>query len=287
MNYPNNDTINASQQNKKQSMSDKAKIKDAMTAKLLASAAAGLIAGIGATNAAENLTTEEEPLPMDEPTPQKVETLAEQLPEEETMEDVIIEQEQPKQNDTNENPHLEPEPEPNPDEDVVEEEHDMQIESVEVHTLEDGTNVHVYLGTVDGHNAAFLANESGNIVATIVDENDNGEVDEAEITDISDNKLASLYLASCQIPVIGQTVDVIQVEPTETVTPVDANQNEEVNIIAANDSHISSSDDNTCDVTSATIANPTEEDATGIMTASVDNVTEDYMNDADVTVYDV
>lgn len=339
MNYQDNDTLNAAQQNKNQSQADKSKNKDAMTAKLLASVAAGMVAGAGATYAAQHISADEEAqtdeeLQNAEPqTQESAETVA-QDPAKPTVEERIDaleekerireQQEQARQqheaerqrqeqqrqrNEESRQQKEEQKPEEKeeekPEDNNVLKDHDVKIESVEERTLEDGTTVHIYSGTMDGHEAAFMADNNGRVVAAIVDVNDDGSVDENEVFDMRESHVSTQYLASCQVPahdnevnviavqhdvdMQGETVDLAVVEMNDQrVMLIDANQNGEVDLAIADANNNGSIDEGEIqDVTDAHISMPTEDDITGNMTASVDDGQTDYSNDADVTVYDV
>lgn len=329
MMYQENDTLNKGQQN--QSNADKSKNKDAMTAKLLASVAAGLAVGAGATYAANHVRGEEEPETEVPQTEDKIETeeqLAEPTVEErvavlEEKERIREEQERLRQEHEAERQRQEQQRQQNEvkrqkvkkDDDIIDKpaksdyfkDHKVEITSVEERTLEDGTKVTIYHGTVDGHDAAFMADSNGKVVAALVDTNDNGNVDDNEVIDLRPNNMTTQLLAQHQVTsevdhnveVIavehdvelgGETVDVALVSmDNQSVMLVDRDQNGEVDVAiidSNNNGHIDEGEAQ--DVSSSHITMPTEDDITGNVTARIDDGdTEDYSNNADVTVYDV
>lgn len=319
MMYEDNDTLNTAQQNKNQSQADKSKTNDAMIAKLLSSVVAGFAVGAGGTFAADYLVTAEEAQEEVPLTEDNVETTADQQTTEPTIEERIEaleekermreRQEQNYQKHETERQHqtqkLEDRPEKKIEEGNVLKNHDVKIESVEERTLEDGSTVRIYSGTMDGHQAAFMADSNGRVVAAIVDVNDNGSVDDNEIVDMRDSNVTSDYFASCQVQtpdnelnviavehdveMHGETVDLALVEVNELpVMLVDVSQNGEVDLAIADQNHNGNIDEGEVqDVSDAHITMPTADDITENMIANVDDNTDDYSNNADVTVYDV
>lgn len=328
MMYEDNDTLNKGQQNKNQSNADKTKNKDAMTAKLLASMAAGLAAGAGAAYAAQTLhigtnepATEEATTEEPQTTPEETAadeqaakpTVEERVERLEEKERIREQKEQTQQKQETEDrpqrppkPEPDPKPEPKPEAEDVFKGREVKIESVKTRTLENGTTVQIYSGTVDGHQARFLANSNGQVIAATVDENDNGNVDDNEVIDLRESNMTTQYLAQHQVApsndhevtVVavehdvefgGETVDVAIVSmDDQPVMFVDRNQNGEVDVAIADQNHNGSIDEGEVqDISDAHITMPTEDDITGNITANVDDNAEDYSNNADVTVYDV
>ena len=326
--YQDNDTLNKGQQNKNQSQADKSKKKDAMTAKLLASATAGLAVGAGTTYAAGRLVTEEE-IPVENTQSQEdsatveqqaapsVEERIEALEEKERIRE---QQEQERQRHEAERQRQEQRRQKNEEarqqkhdddddqkDDDIFKGHDVKIESVETNTLEDGTTVQIYSGTIDGHQAAFMANSNGQVIAAIVDVNDNGDVDDNEMIDLRQSNVTTQYLAQHQVaPSTDHEVTVVAVENDvelggETVNVayvtmddqpvmfIDRTQNGEVDIAIADHNHNGHIDDGEAqDVSDAHITMPTADDISGTpLITGTDDSTEDYSNDADVTYYDV
>lgn len=333
MTYQDNDTLNAGQQNATAAQTNvkKSKNKDAMVAKILASAAAGMVAGVGATYAAGQIGAEPETEAAEAETPQAEGTQAQHSIVESTLEERVAEleakerirqqQEQARQqremeearqqqqarqqeNERHEEKHDEKE--------EVKEEgdffktHDVKIDSVEEATLNDGTEVRIYSGTVDGHEAAFMGSTDGRIVAAMIDENDNGEVDETETIDLRSYNMTDQQLALHQVSEPVHEVNVVAVEhdvemggevvdvalvtvDDERVMLVDTNQNGEVDLTIADDNHNGSIDDGEIrDVSDAHLVMPTEDDITGSVTTCMDDEgMNDYSNDADVEVYEV
>lgn len=324
MMYEDNDTLNKGQQNKNQSNADKTKNKDAMTAKLLASMAAGLAVGAGAAYAAQTLhigtnepateeATTEEPQTTPEATAAAeqsakptVEERVERLEEKERIREQKEQAQQKQETETHPQKPSKPEPDPKPEPEDVFRGREVKIESVKTRTLEDGTTVQIYSGTVDGHQARFLANSNGQVIAATVDENDNGNVDDNEVIDLRESNMTTQYLAQHQVApsndhevtVIavehdvefgGETVDIAIVSmDDQPVMFIDRNQNGEVDVAIADQNHNGNIDEGEMqDVSGAHITMPTEDDITGNITANVDDNAEDYSNNADVTVYDV
>lgn len=304
MNYQDNDTLNAEQQNKNHSQVDKTKKKEAMAAKLLASTGAGMVVGAGATYAAEHLMAKEENPTEEHQIPENME---EQQPADPTIEEEVssgthIQKPKPK-------PEPEPGPKPGPTPEPNKEDffknHKVKINNVTERTLEDGSTVKFYHGTVDGHDAMFADDGNGHIVAVIIDENDNGEIDDNEIIDLKQANVTPQKLIACidegpndevevlavqhDVDLDGTTVDVAYVSiNNEEVIFVDASQNGEVDFALIDQNNNGSIDDGEVrDLRSSHIIMPTEDDITNSMTASTDEGMEDYSNNAEVTVYDV
>lgn len=329
MMYEDSDTLNKGQQNKNQSQADKSKKQDAMTAKLLASAAAGLVVGVGTTYAAGRLVTNEE-IQTEDSQSQEDATTVEQQPAAPTVEERIeaLEekerirelQEQERQRHEAERQRQEQQRQKNevnrqqkhnddddPKENDIFKGHDVKIGSVEEHTLEDGTTVHVYYGTVDGHHAQFLANSDGKVVAAVVDVNDNGDPDDNEMIDLSQSNVTTQYLAEHQVaPSTEHEVSVVAVEndvelggetvnvayvtmDDQPVVFIDRTQNGEVDVAITDHNHNGHLDEGEArDVSDAHIIMPTADDVSGnTLMAGTEDGSEDYSNDADVTFYDV
>lgn len=350
-----NDTLYAEQQNMEQQNANetndgKKKVMDAMRAKLLASAAAGMAIGAGATYAAEHLTgtaeeataeevkpeeataeevaaeeNQDEVQPAAEPTADA--TMEARIAEMEAREHVRVQQEQLRQQHEMERqqheqvreqnelgrqqkvivdkptpgPTPEP-PAPKPDGDFFKD-HDVKIVAMEECEIEDGVTVNVYTGTVDGHDAQFMDDGNGRILAVIIDENDNGEADANEVFDLrsqnmTDHQLASHYVSQPvhEVEVVavehdvdmeGETVDVAVLSvDQEPVVLVDTTQDGEVNLHIADANHDGEIEaEEIHDVSEAHMPMPTEDDITGNVTAGLDDV-DDYTNDADIDVYD-
>lgn len=313
--HQDNDTLNKGQKNKNQSQTDKSNNNDAMTAKLLASVAAGLAVGAGATYAAQYLNEDSDVTAEESQAPKETSAPANHNVEEHVERHDQKEHTQHKPEIGN-NPQKPPTPGPTPPgpgpepkpEDVFKG-REVKIEKIEEHTLESGVTVQVYTGTVDGHRARFLAHSDGQVVAAAIDENDNGNVDENEVIDLSESNVTTQYLAQHvvdtppapehKITVVavendvefrGETVDLaIVAMDDQPVMLVDRNQNGEVDLTIADYNHNGSIDEGEeQDVSDAHVTMPTVDDISGdAITASTDNGMEDYSNNADVTVYDV
>lgn len=195
-------------------------------------------------------------------------------------------------------------------------ENEVEIKSIETQTTDDGETVHLATGTVDGHQAMFVDDGTGNVQAAVVDFNDNSKIDDGEVIDMKGSKVTMQNLAAhldndsdepiTAKPVLNEEpdVEVIKVENDvdmngqnvnvavvavneEPVVFVDTNQNGEVNIAAADvDSNGSISDNEIVDVTDHHIPMPTAEDVSP-QVDMVQNDMPDYSNDSDITTYEV
>lgn len=194
---------------------------------------------------------------------------------------------------------------------------EVKINTIETTTDASGQVRHVASGTVDGHQAVFVDDGQGNAQVAIVDHNDNGQIDEDEIHDISDagvtmNGLASqlsdtpaedvvaaqpvanseptvqVIAVENNVEVDGQTVDVAKVTINEEpVVFVDTDQNGEVNVAISDVNHDGQIQDNeVADVSNSHIPMPTVDD-TEQAHQVVDNEIPDYSNDADINTYEV
>ena len=145
--------------------------------------------------------------------------------------------------------------------------HDIQIESVETMTTDDGRTVTMAIGTVDGHMAAFKMDDNNRVVASFVDTNDNGEVDDKEVTDLrgenmtlntltdgnnnvqmaaDDTESPEIHVIAVQndVDLNGHTVDVAHVSVgDEHIALVDVTQNGEVDIMMGDSNHDGQIDD--------------------------------------------
>lgn len=195
--------------------------------------------------------------------------------------------------------------------------HDIQIESVETMTTDDGRTINMAIGTVDGHMAAFQMDDNNRVVASFVDRNDNGEIDDNEVTDLRSEHMTLNTLTngntnvqmttennddtgSPEIHVIavqndvdlnGHSVDVAHVSVgDEHVALVDVTQNGEADVMIADSNHNGLIDGNELhDISDSHIPMPSTDDVEGgygQMTQS-DTDLPDYSNDADITLYDV
>ena len=325
-----NDTLTAKQQNENNANAERMQKKDAMVAKILASTAAGMVAGAGAAYAAnifannENAEeTAEETKTDNEATGQETAkpTVEERLSELEEKEREREKQEHARQQqeaertrkdeerqETHQRTEQKPEGETGgKQENDFFKEHDVKIEDVEPCQIPDGRIVNIYYGTVDGHDAAFADNGNGKITTAIVDQNDNGDIDENERIDLSSRNISAQDMAQHKIEqpeektdvtvvsvehnvnMDGQTVDVASVVMGDTqALLVDTNQNGEVNIVIADSNHNGSIDDGEAgDVSQSHIPMPTKDDIDTNLTACGEDGMTDYSNDADTTVYEI
>lgn len=194
--------------------------------------------------------------------------------------------------------------------------HDIQIESVETMTTDDGRTINMAIGTVDGHMAAFQMDDNNRVVASFVDRNDNGEVDDNEVTDLRSEHMTLNTLTngntnvqmtaessddtgSPEIHVIavqndvdlnGHSVNVAHVSVgDEHVALVDVTQNGEVDVMIADSNHNGQIDGNELhDISDSHMPMPSADDVEGDygQVAQSDSDLPDYSNDADITLYD-
>ena len=320
-----NDTLftrkmNAIQQN---ANSEKKKlVKDSVIAKVMASATAGMAVGataglaVGATagmavgtgaayaaehlhkDAENNLVSPEEQAQQNEPTAE--ESLAELEEKERSRE----QQEQERQRREEEKEDKEDKPKIKKEDNFLED-HDVKIKGATEETLEDGTTVQIYYGTIDAHPANLFADGNGNVVAAVIDSNDNGNVDENEIIDLRNEHITTQQLNTHQasvpeqevtvvavrndVEVEGETMDMALVSVDgNTGVLIDTDQNGEVNLIAADVNQNGSMDeDEIADVSEAHIPMPSQDDVNGCTTAQMDDGIQDYSNNADTTIYEI
>ena len=191
--------------------------------------------------------------------------------------------------------------------------HDIQIESVETMTTDDGRTVTMAIGTVDGHMAAFKMDDNNRVVASFVDTNDNGEVDDKEVTDLrgenmtlntltngnnnvqmaaDDTESPEIHVIAVQndVDLNGHTVDVAHVSVgDEHIALVDVTQNGEVDIMMGDSNHDGQIDDSELhDISDSHMPMPSADDVEGGygQMAQSDTDLPDYSNDADITLYD-
>ena len=336
-----NDTLFTRQQNAGQqdnTNGEKKKLfKDSVIAKVMGSATAGMALGAGAAYAAEHFhkdaeddaTAAEEQAQQNDVAQQNGPTVEERLAELEEKERIREQQEQERQRAEEERQQRELQrqrqeqqrqrqesertqkvKEEEDDEPKIKEEadfmenHEVKIEGITEETREDGTTVQIYHGTVDGHQANFLADGNGNVVAAAVDSNDNGDIDNNEIIDLRNNHITTQQLSTHQtsgseteVSVVAvrnnvemgdETVDVAVVSMNgEPRILIDTDQNGEVNIIAADVNNNGELDEGEMvDVSEAHIPMPTQDDVNDNMMAQTDDGMQDYSNDADTTIYE-
>lgn len=312
-----NDTLftrkmNAIQQN---TNSEKKKlVKDSVIAKVMASATAGmavgatagLAVGAGAAYTAEHLhkDAENNPVSPAEQAQQNEPTAEESLAELEEKESIREQQKQERQRREEEKEDKEDKPKIKKEDNFLED-HDVKIKGVTEETLEDGTTVQIYYGTIDAHQANIFADGNGNVVAAVIDSNDNGNVDENEIIDLRNEHINTQQLNTHQasapeqevtvvavrndVEVEGETMDMALVSVDgKTGVLIDTDQNGEVNLIAADVNQNGSMDeDEIADVSEAHIPMPSQDDVNGCTTAQMDDGMQDYSNNADTTIYEI
>ncbi|MDD6744897.1 MAG: hypothetical protein PUE36_03075 [Bacteroidales bacterium] len=336
-----NDTLTAKQHEENEAHAKRMKTKDAMIAKMLASMAGGMVAGAGVAYASNEYindrnaeeTTEETAgeAPAQENGKPTVEERLSELEEKERIrqqqETVRQQQEAERQRREAERQRHEAErvkreeeqqdvdktvqkPDPKPEvkhENNFFDEHDVKIEQVETCQIPDGRKVNMYYGKVDGHDAAFVDDGNGKIVAAIVDENDNGDIEDKEEIDLRNSNISSQDMAQYRVQPVsqelevkvvsvennvnmdGETVDVatVEIEGTPAML-IDRNQDGEVNLaIADNNNNGILDEGDVVDVSSNHIPMPTRDDMDNTLLACGDDGTTDYSNDADTTVYEL
>lgn len=319
-----NDTLftrkmNAIQQNanseKKKLVKDSviAQVMASATAGMAVSATAGMAIGTGAAYAAEHLHKDAENVPVSpaEQAQQNEPTVEESLAELEEKESIREQQEQERHQQEKERQRREEDKEDEDNEPKIKkednflEDHDVKIKGVTEETLEDGTTVQIYYGTVDAHPANIFADGNGNVVAAVIDGNDNGNVDENEIIDLRNEHINTQQLNTHQasapeqevtvvavrndVEVEGETMDMALVSVDgNTGVLIDTDQNGEVNLIAADVNQNGSMDEEEiADVSEAHIPMPSQDDVNGCMTAQMDDGMQDYSNNADTTIYEI
>lgn len=212
-------------------------------------------------------------------------------------------------------PGLEPEPE-----DPFFEENSVVVDEITTKTDDEGSIHHVATGTVNGHQAVFVDDGHGNVIAGAVDLNDNNAIDEGEtvnmegagvtigemadhmgedpiVQPVSEDPTAENVSQEGTVRVVaveedvdleGTMVNVAAVEVNnDRVILIDANQDGEVNLMASDDNNNGElEDDEIIDVTEDHIAMPTQDDIVdNVVLASNDDLP-DYSNDADITSYE-
>ena len=185
--------------------------------------------------------------------------------------------------------------------------HDVRIEEVQEVQNEEGDTMRIGLGKVDQYDSMFLMDNDNNVVAAVVDVNENGRFEENEIIDLRDQHLnlqdnGTLQVVEVpdnqinvvsveEVDVDGQTVTVAQVMMGEEhVSFVDVNQDGEVNLMLHDDNHNGTlEEDEIRDVTERHIPMPQPDDVQGsgddMMLAHEDGLP-DYSNEADITMYE-
>lgn len=212
-------------------------------------------------------------------------------------------------------PGLEPEPE-NP----FFEENNVEVSEITTKTDDEGSIHHVATGTVNGHQAVFVDDGHGNVIAGAVDMNDNNAIDEGEtvnletsgvtmgdmanhmaedpmvqpISDdpnpqpVSQESTVRVVAVEEDVDLEGTVVNVAAVEVNnDRVILIDANQDGEVNLMASDDNNNGElEDDEIIDVTEDHIAMPTQADVVDNVVLASNDELPDYSNDADITSYE-
>lgn len=198
--------------------------------------------------------------------------------------------------------------------------HDVEVTEIETITSEDGSVVHMAAGLENGHQAVYVDDGKGNLVMSVVDANDNNEIDEGEVHDLRDSgmKMGDLanhmqeaptpvYQASNDnhdvdvhvvdvardVDIDGDTVDVAVVEvDKENVMLIDVSQNNEVDLMVADTNHNNQIDeDEIHDVTDHHIQMPDESDIDvshhDVNTYEAHHDLPDYGSNDDITTYEI
>lgn len=184
--------------------------------------------------------------------------------------------------------------------------HEVKIMETENVVLDDGQQVTMYMGTVDGHVAAFVDDGHGHIVRAVIDEDGNGDPTDNDVIDLRQYNITQQQLAEYQVPTSEEPNPEIKVLLVEH--DVDLNgESVDVAVVSVDGNEIALVDvdhDNIVDVAIADInqngeieegeiedfrqhnlSMPTEDDIDNNALASNDSV--DYSNDVDTNVYDV
>lgn len=190
---------------------------------------------------------------------------------------------------------------------------DVKITSIETQTSEEGNVVHVATGTVEGHQAAFVDDGHGHVQGAIVDMNDNGEVDEGEVLNLSQSGMTMGDLADNLVeadevhvtPVINDTpeVHVIAVDHDvemggglvdiaavtindDPLYLLDIDQNGEVDILVHDDNANGTFEEEEFHaVADNQMFMPTEDDIDNPVLYANNEDVPDYSNDADISNY--
>ena len=244
--------------------------------------------GITMGNLAEHMVEVDQPQPQPTPKPQPVNT-------------------------HNQTPHVTPTVN-NDDEPAFYRENEVKIESLNTEVTEDGDIYHSASGTMNGHEAHFMDDGHGNVVAYGVDRNDNEEIEDDEIVETEGQGITMGNLAEHMVEVEvvpnptpsqagdvqviavesnldmdGQNVDVALVTVGgNNGLMIDVTQNGEVDLVSVDVNHDGNfSQNETTVVTDAHLPMPTADDII-VNNGIVDNgELPDYSNDNDITMYDV
>ena len=180
----------------------------------------------------------------------------------------------------------------------------MKIEGSFQQTLDNGSTVQMYTGTVDGHAAQFLTDGNGHVLAAAVDANDNGEVDDNEVIDLRQQNITTQQLIQChveeepEVKVVNVqhdveiedlgTVDVAVVDvDKERALLIDTNQNGQADLLIADANHNDNIEENEVqDISGNHMPMPSQDDVTDNMMAQTGDGMPDYSNNEDITLYE-
>lgn len=184
--------------------------------------------------------------------------------------------------------------------------HEVKIMETENIVLDDGQQVTMYMGTVDGHVAAFVDDGHGHIVRAVIDEDGNGDPTDNDVIDLRQYNITQQQLAEYQVSAPEEPAPEIKVLSVEHDVNLEG-ENVDVAVVSVNGNKIMLVDVDQDHVVDAAVADlnnngviddgevedfrqhnlsmPTEDDIDNNALASNDSV--DYSNDVDTNVYDV
>lgn len=309
--------------------------KDETVAKMMGSAAAGMVLGAGVAYATGHSSDTNEQQKEQEAAAAEAQNQAAEQPEGPTVEERLAEleekerireaqeqerqrqeqerqqrelqrqrQEQERQRQEEERAHEREEKQTEEKEENFLQAHDVKIEGSFQETLDNGSTVQMYTGTVDGHAAQFLTDGNGHVLAAAVDANDNGEVDDNEVIDLRQQNITTQQLIQChveeepEVKVVNVqhdveieglgTVDVAVVDvDKERALLIDTNQNGQADLLIADANHNDNIEENEVqDISGNHMPMPSQDDVTDNMMAQTGDGMPDYSNNEDITLYE-
>ena len=309
--------------------------KDETVAKMMGSAAAGMVLGAGVAYATGHSSNTDEQQKEQETAAAEAQNQAAEQPEGPTVEERLAEleekerireaQEQERQRQEQERQQRELQRQRQEQERLRQEEeralereekqteekeenflqaHDVKIEGSFQQTLDNGSTVQMYTGTVDGHAAQFLTDGNGHVWAAAVDANDNGEVDGNEVIGLRQQNITTQQLIQChveeepEVKVVNVqhdveieglgTVDVAVVDvDKERALLRDTNQNGQAERLTADSNHNDNIEENEVqDISANHMPMPSQDDVTDNMMAQTGDGMPDYSNNEDITLYE-
>lgn len=309
--------------------------KDETVAKMMGSAAAGMVLGAGVAYATGHSSNTDEQQKEQETAAAEAPNQAAEQPEGPTVEERLAEleekerireaqeqerqrqeqerqqrelqrqrQEQERQRQEEERAHEREEKQTEEKEENFLQAHDVKIEGSFQQTLDNGSTVQMYTGTVDGHAAQFLTDGNGHVLAAAVDANDNGEVDNNEVIDLRQQNITTQQLIQChveeepEVKVVNVqhdveieglgTVDVAVVDvDKERALLIDTNQNGQADLLIADSNHNDNIEENEVqDISANHMPMPSQDDVTDNLMAQTGDGMPDYSNNEDITLYE-